>query len=151
MKATKAQIEDFFAPKRFAIAGVSRNEKKFGHEIFKVLREKEFEVVPINPNTEEINGTKCYHSLEDIPNDINSLLIVTPKRQTDEILRTAIKKGINNIWVQQSSETNETLQIAEEYEKEIIYNKCVFMFAQPVAGFHKFHRTLVKIFGKLPK
>lgn len=67
------------------------------------------------------------------------------------ILGSAVKLGINNTGIQQSSEPNETLQIAEVYEKEIIYNNCVFMFAQATVGSHKFHRTLVNFFGQLPK
>jgi uncharacterized protein len=151
MKASKDQIDKFLEPKKLAIAGVSRNEKKFGYLLFKELRNKNFEVLPINPNTEEIDGVKCYKSIEDIPQDVSSLLIATSKRQTDEILRGAIKKGIDNIWIQQSCETNDTLKIAEENQKQIIHNKCMYMFAEPIAGIHKFHRTIVKIFGGLPK
>ncbi|MBN1118103.1 MAG: CoA-binding protein [Bacteroidales bacterium] len=151
MIVTKAQITSFFEPKKLAIAGVSSNEKKFGHSIFKELLEKDFEVLPINPKYEEIKGVKCYKSVKDLPTGIDSLLIVTPKEQTDEILREAITRGIKNIWVQQMSETEQTIKIAEEYQKEIIFNKCAFMFAEPVAGFHKFHRTIMKVFGKLPK
>ena len=151
MKVTKKAIENFFEPRKMAIAGVSRNPKKFGHVLFKELSEKGIEILPINPKTEEINGVKCYKSVAELPADIKSILIVTPKEETDAILREAINKGIPNIWVQQMSETEETMKIAEEYQVEIIYKKCAFMFAEPIKSFHKFHRTLVKLFGGMPK
>lgn len=150
MKVTKTQIDNFFESKRLAIAGVSANEKKFGHVIFKELRRKNFDVIPVNPKYEEIDGVKCFHSVEDLPADIESLLITTPKKQTDALLRNAIQKGIKNIWIQQMSETDQTLKIATDLQKEIIMGKCVFMFADPVQGMHKFHRTIMKIFGKIP-
>ena len=150
MKVTKAQIEAFLEPKKLAIAGVSRNEKKFGFQIFKELLDKGYDVIPINPKAELINNVKVLPDIEALPPDVESLLIVTPKKQTDTILKKAISKGIKNIWVQQMSETNDTIKIAEEYQKEIIYNKCIYMFAEP-KGFHKFHKTIMKIFGKLPK
>jgi uncharacterized protein len=149
MKVKKEQISNFFESKTIAIAGVSRNEKKFGNAVFKELRKKDFEIIPINPNVAEIDGLKCYSSIELLPIGVDSLLIVTPKKETDSVLRQAINKGIKNIWVQQMSETEATLKIAEEYQKEIIYNKCIFMFAEPTAGFHKFHRTILKVFGRL--
>jgi len=149
MKTKKELINNFFESKKFAMAGVSRNDKKFGNAIFKELIKKDFEIIPVNPNAQEIDGIKCYASVEQLPDEINSLLIATPKKETDNVLRQAINKGIKNIWVQQMSETTETLKIAEEYQKEIIYNKCIYMFAEPVGGFHKFHRTIIKIFGKL--
>ena len=151
MKVTKKAIENFFEPRKMAIAGVSRNPKKFGHVLFKELSEKGIEILPINPKTEEIKGVKCYKSVAELPADIKSILIVTPKEETDAILREAINKGIPNIWVQQMSETEETMKIAEEYQVEIIYKKCAFMFAEPIKSFHKFHRTLVKLFGGMPK
>ncbi|MFO7658393.1 MAG: CoA-binding protein [Bacteroidales bacterium] len=151
MKVTKKAIENFFEPKKIAIAGVSRNTKKFGYTIFHDLSQKGIEVVPINPKASDIDGVKCYATVSDLPADIKSLLIVTPKEETDTILRAAIDKGIKNIWVQQMSETEESIKIAEAYQKEVIFKKCIFMFAAPVQSIHKFHRMLAKIFGGLPK
>jgi predicted CoA-binding protein len=150
MKVTKAQINNFLEQKRIAVAGVSRNEKKFGNAIFKELKKNQYDVLPINPEAELIDGTKCYKTISELPSDIESLLIVTPKRQTDAILKQAFEKGIKNIWVQQHSETAETSKLAKESGKEIIFKKCIFMFANPT-GPHKFHRSIVKIFGGLPK
>ncbi len=81
---------------------------------------------------------------------MKSLLIVTPKNQTDNVLRQAIHKGIKYIWVQQMSETRETVSLAQEYDREIIHKKCIFMFAEPVVGVHKIHRFLAGLFGRLP-
>ncbi len=150
MKVTKAQIDSFFNSNAIAIAGVSRNNKKFGRIVFNDLKKNGYKVIPINPSTNEIDGQICYSGIEKLPDDIESLLIATPKDQTDHVLREAINKGIKNIWVQQHSNTDSTIGIAEEYDKQIIYKKCIFMFAEPVGGFHKFHRTLVKVFGSLP-
>jgi uncharacterized protein len=151
MKVTKQQITNFLEGKRLAIAGVSRDPKKFGYLVFKDLTKNGFTVLPINPKSELIDGIKCFKSVSELPKDVESLLIMTPKHMTDDTLREAISRGIKNIWVQQMSETKDTLKIAEEYQKEIIFGKCIYMFAEPVPGFHKFHRTLVKLFGALPR
>jgi predicted CoA-binding protein len=148
---TKKEIEKFFEEKKLAIAGVSRNIKKFGYRVFKDLTENGYEVYPVNPNTDTIDGKKCFRNVSYLPADVNSLLILTPRSQTDSVLRDAINKGITNIWVQQMSDTEETMRIAEEYQKEIIYKKCIYMFAEPVMGVHKFHRLILKLFGRLPK
>ncbi len=147
----KETINAFLASKKFAIAGVSRNPKKFGNIVFRELKEKGYELYPVNPNTKEINGIKCYNNVSELPGNIKQLVILTPKNVTDRVLRDAIKHGIKNIWVQQMSETRDTIKIAEEYQVELIHNKCIFMFAEPVTGFHRFHRTLLKLFGRLPK
>lgn len=151
MKVTNNQINSFLEGRKLAIAGVSRSSKKFGHVVYKELKDKNYSVVPINPNADTIDGDPCIKSVDELPADIESILITTPTSETDKVLRKAIQKGIKNIWVQQMSETQETLKIAEEYQREIIFGKCIFMFAEPVNGFHKFHKTLVRLFGGLPK
>lgn len=148
---TKEIIQNFLTPKKMAIAGVSRNPDKFGYKVYEELIKKDYELYPINPNADTINGNKCYKDVSSLPSHVKHLLILTPKSQTDKTLREAISKGITNIWVQQMSETEKTIKIAEEYEVEPIMKKCIFMFSEPVVGFHKFHRTLLKIFGRLPR
>ena len=148
---TKKKIEEFLEPKKLAIVGVSRNRRKFGYLVFRDLKASGYEVYPVNPNADKIDGDSCYKRVKDLPADIKSILILTPRKETDDVLREAINKGILNIWVQQMSETKNTIKIAEEYQKEIIHKKCIFMFAEPVKGVHKFHRIILKLFGILPK
>ncbi len=147
---THKQIENFLQPKRLAIAGVSRKPEKFGHKVYVDLKKKGFELFPVNPFTSEIDGDRCYTHIADLPADVKHLLILTPKTATDDLLIEAVNRGINNIWVQQMSETKNTLRIAEEHKINLIYKKCIFMFAEPVSGIHKFHRAILKIFGRLP-
>jgi uncharacterized protein len=148
---TKNDIEQFLEPKRLAIAGVSRNPKKFGHAVFQGLKKSGYTVFPVNPHSGELDGEKCYATVGDLPGDVKHLLIVTPKKDTDGVLREAIHKGMTRIWVQQMSETPDTARIAAESNVKLISNKCIFMFAEPVTGMHKFHRTVMGIFGRLPK
>ncbi len=64
---TKAQINQFLASKEIAVAGVSRNEKKFGRIVFEELKKKGYNVVPVNPNIDQVDETKCYSSVDDLP------------------------------------------------------------------------------------
>lgn len=146
----KQSIEKFLAPKKLAIAGVSANSKKFGYAIFKELRQKGYDICPINPKINELEGVKCYSSVADIPDDYEKLFIVTPKSSTDEILKQAIEKGIKHIWIQQTANTKESSVIAKENNIELIEKECIFMFAEPTS-IHKFHKNIWKIFGLLPK
>ncbi len=148
---TLNDIQKFLEPRKFAIAGVSRNPKKFGASVFKELREKGFVIYPINPNAEEIQGVKCYKSVMDLPADVEHLFIVTPKKETDAVAKLAVKKGIKMIWIQQMSDTPEAVETIREAGIPLIYKKCIMMFASPVKSFHAFHRFFVKAFGRYPK
>ena len=147
----KEIINNFLASKKFTMAGVSRNPKKFGYMVFDHLKQKGYNITPINPNTTEINGVACYSDVLSVPEEIENLLIAVPKSQTADIVNQAKEKGVKRIWIQQMSDTAESMEIAKEAGIEVISKKCIFMFAEPVSGMHKFHRFMAKLFGRLYK
>jgi uncharacterized protein len=151
MKATQNVIESFLAAKKVAVAGVSRDSKKFGYSVFTALSEKGFDVYPINPNTSSLGGTPCFQSISALPQDVKNLLILTPKNQTAGLVQEAIGKGISSIWIQQMSDTPEAIRLAESNNIQLITRQCILMWANPVTSIHKFHRSIKKIFGLLPK
>jgi len=151
MKASRKAIESFLSTKKIAIAGVSRNPKKFGYTVFKELTQKGFDVYPINPNTDSLGGAPCFQSITALPSDVKNLLIVTPKDQTTGLIREAISNGISGIWIQQMSETPEAIKFAEENNINLINKECILMWAEPVKSIHKFHRTVKRLFGRLQK
>src|SRR5690606_29465775 len=150
-KVSLNQIRQFLEPKKIAVAGASRNPKKFGGMLIKDLKEKGFEIYPVNPNTEDIQGIKCYKSVADLPEDVKHLLMATPKAESAEVARQAIEKKIEMIWIQLMADTPETVKIIEDAGITLIHKKCIYMFAEPVKGPHNFHRFFVKIFNKYPK
>jgi predicted CoA-binding protein len=151
MKVTKASIDSFLATRKIAIAGVSRNPKKFGHVVFKTLLEKGFEVYPINPEVDSIAGTPCFRSVSALPLSVHSLVVITPKPQTRAVVAEAISKGIDNIWIQQMSNTPEALELVKSHPINLIAKECILMHTDPVSGIHKFHRSIMKLFGFYPK
>lgn len=144
---TKREIIDsFLDSKNIAVAGVSRNTQKFGHIIFKTIKEKGFQVTPINPVAGEIEGVPCVKSALELAPDTQHILIATNKNDTAKVLTEAIAKGIPNIWIQNGCESDEALKLAEEQKVNIISKACFLMYASPT-GFHKFHKTVTKLFG----
>jgi uncharacterized protein len=148
--ASLKQIEDFIAAQPVAMAGVSRNPRKFGYAAFKELREKGLKVIPVNPFAEEILGEKTYPNVNSLPPDVKGVIIITKKDQTANVVREAVNKGIKNIWIQQSSDTKEAIKELEGRDINYITGECILMFHKP-HSVHKFHRALKKLFGRYPK
>jgi len=148
---TKAQIEDFFKQSPIAIVGVSRNKKKFGRTVYDELKNKGFSVLPVNDHIDDLDGAKCYRDIASLPQDVNAAVLLTQKPKTLEAVKQCLDKGIKNIWVQQGSHTNEVLDFARNNKVNMIHGKCIMMFSEPVASVHKFHRGIMKFFGRLPK
>jgi len=92
-------IHKFFAPKSVAIVGASENPKKFGHVILKNYLDMGFsgKIYPVNPKADSILGIKCYGSVLDISEDVDSAVIVVPPRAANEALKECVKKGIEAV------------------------------------------------------
>lgn len=144
---TRSNINLFLENKTLAIAGVSRNPKNFGFLVYKTLRENGYDLYPINPNAEENSDTNWFRSVFDVPDHVRNLLILTHRRDTENVLNDAIQKGIKNIWIQQMSETPNSIKIASDNHINLVSKACIMMYANPT-GIHKFHGNLSRFFGK---
>ena len=148
--STLKQINEFLNYQPIALVGVSRNPKKFGRIAFEELTRKGLRVMAINPNIDSINGSICYAGIKDLPANVKSLIIMTNKNQTAQVVEDALAKGIENIWIQQSSDTPEALALLKDKEVNLITKQCILMHHKP-NGFHKFHRNLKALFGGMPR
>jgi predicted CoA-binding protein len=143
-----SSLKNFLSSKEVAVAGVSRDNKKFGYKIFDHFRSHGYTVYPINPEAKEIDGVTCYPSALGIPENVKNLFIVTHANDTEKVMKDAISRGFEMIWLQQKSETPEVLRLAKENGIETISGKCLFMHLDPKGG-HAVHRFIIRLFGKI--
>lgn len=148
---TQQQIDSFVAAKTIAIVGASRKEKSFSADVARHLKELNYKLWFVNPNyeTDEPQQSKV-QTIEKLPEDVKHLLVLTPATETESVVKQAIAKGMDNIWIQQNSETSAAMELAQNTNVNLIHHQCIFMFTQPT-GIHKFHYTVKRIFGSLPK
>jgi len=147
----KASIDDFLAQQTIAVVGVSRKANKFGNAVLKELKAKEYNVLPINPYAETIDGERCYPNLNALPKPVDGVVIAVPPSQTEKVVQEASKAGIRRIWMQQGSGSDVAIRFCEEQGITVIHGHCILMFAEPTAFYHKLHRWLWQLIGKYPK
>jgi uncharacterized protein len=146
-----SSIQNFLSAKEIAVAGASRNPRKFGNVVLKELQSKGYKLYPINPNASSINDLPCYESVAALPPQVTHLFIVTRPAQTMEVLEGAINRGIRNVWIQQKSDTPQVLEKARQHGIELVHGECIMMHAEPSKGFHHFHKAVRRFFGRMPK
>lgn len=149
-KNSLSTIEEFLKPKKFALIGLSRDPKKFSRAVFKELTAKGYEIYPVNPNMDDVEGVKCFHRISEVPGDIKQVLFMTPKESTAAEIKAALDHGMTHIWIQQGAETKEAVELVKGHDSKLIYGACIMMHGNP-SGVHKFHRMLSKLFGAFPK
>jgi len=148
---TKEKINNFLSLNSFVLAGASRTGKKFGNTLYKELKSRNFTTYLLHYGGDDIEGEKSYKDFNSIPGNPEGLIICVNKTKTLDIIRNAYSYGIENIWIQQMSETKEAIEYCEENNINYIIKQCLLMYLDPVKGFHSFHKFINKILGKLPK
>ncbi len=76
-------IQDFLGQKRLAVVGVSRQPKDFSLVLFRELRKRGYDAVPVNPQAEEIDEQPCYARLQAIHPPVDGALLMTSPAATD--------------------------------------------------------------------
>jgi len=120
-------IKEFLLQKNFAVVGSFRNESKYAYKILKDLKQKGYEVYPVNPKLKEVEGLKCYPTILDIPITVDVVDIVTPPAVTEQIVKQCFKKGITRIWLQPGAESETAIRFCQENNIKVIYNACIML------------------------
>ena len=102
------QIELFFESEAYAVVGASTDREKFGNKVLRCYLKNDRLVFPVNLREQVIEGLNVIHKIENLPDNVKSLSVVTPPKISEQIVDGAIKKGINNIWFQPGA-YNETV------------------------------------------
>ena len=92
---------------RIALVGASNNRQKFGNRIYRDLRSKGYHVIPVNPKDRQIEGDRAYASIgimEELPDIVN---FVVPPPVAMKVAQEAVELGIEHLWFQPGSESNE--------------------------------------------
>ena len=147
---SKKAVEDFLAQKKIAVVGVSRKKTKFGNAICKELKQKGYLVFPINHHIAVFEGDTCYPDLLSLPEKVDAVVINVPPVQTEKVVREAKEAGINKVWLQQGSQSENTVKFCKEKGINCVSNECILMFAQPSAFIHRAHKWVWGVLGKLP-
>ncbi|MGZ4869169.1 MAG: acetate--CoA ligase family protein [Halobacteriota archaeon] len=90
--AKKDKMNDFFYPRSVAVIGAAREEDKVGHSVLKNLLDANFqgELVPVNPNADEILGLKTLHTAK----KVDLAVIVVPAKIVPAVLEESTRVGV---------------------------------------------------------
>ncbi len=141
-------IQEFISKKRIAVFGVSHSDQKFGNATYKELKQRGYDVVAVHPTLETIDGDPCFKSLQEITPQPEAAFINVSPASVAPILQDIAKTDIKNVWLQQGSESDEAIKLGNELGLSLAKGGCILMYAEPVSGFHGFHRWLWKVIKK---
>lgn len=144
----KSEVEEFIKSGRFAIVGVSRDQKKFGNTIYRELKSRGYEVYGVNPSVREINGEMCYPNVGALRGKVDAAVVCTKPGNVEPVLHDAANAGIRQVWLQQGAGSRHAVEVGKGLGLNVVDGKCILMYAGPVNSVHSFHRFFVRLFGR---
>ncbi len=147
---SKATVNDFISQRSLAVVGVSRRGQKFGNMAYRELKKSGYKLYPIHPTAETLEGDRAYKDFASLPEPVGGVLVVVPPAQTEKVVRAAAAAGIKRVWMQQGSESEAAIRFCKENGVSEVHGECILMFAGK-SFFHKPHRWVWGLLGKLPK
>ena len=128
------QIQQFLASPAFGVVGASTNREKYGNKVLRCYLQHGKKAIPVNLNEAEIEGVACAATISDLPDEVESISMITPPAVTMKLVPLAIEKGIRNIWMQPGAEHPEAVALCREKGVNVIADgSCLLV----VMGYHE--------------
>ena len=113
--------------RRIAMVGASSNPMRPSNGVMRQLLDWGYEVVPINPNCEEVLGQRAYPTLEEATAATGKFDVVDVFRRSEhvpDIARSAVATGSGALWLQLGVVNWEAAQIAHEAGLPVVMDRC---------------------------
>lgn len=152
---SRETITDFLAQKRLALVGISRNQQDFSRTLFRDLRKWGYEMVPVNPQAEAIDGARCYARLQDVPGPVDGALVMTAAGLSEQVVHDCADAGITRVWLYRAAGPGAVSQAAVDFCQQkgirVVAGYCPYMFLKQAPFFHRIHTFFLKLTGGYPR
>ncbi len=156
MTSIKEAAGEFLSKKRIAVTGVSRHPEGHGaNVVYQRLLARGYEVFPVNPNADQVDGHVCYHDIKDIPGGVEAVVIGTRPEIAESTMRECAELGIHHVWmhrlVGQGSVSAEATAYGRSHGITVIDGGCPLMFDPTADGAHKAMRFFFTLNKHVPR
>ncbi len=110
-----------------AIVGASGNPSRASNFVITYLQgcRSDYELYPVNPTTDEINGLRCYPSLADLPVVPDMVDVFRAPADCPDVAAEAVAIGAKSLWLQLGIWSEEAAEIALDADLDLVMDKCV--------------------------
>ena len=111
--------------KTIAMVGLSGNWYRPSFFAAKYLLEHGFQVIPVNPNYQEILGQKCYPDLASIPQQVDIVDLFQRSDQVLQFVQPAIDRQAKVLWLQLGIVNDTAAAQAEGAGLQVVMDRCM--------------------------
>jgi predicted CoA-binding protein len=121
-------IERFLASPAYGVVGASPRRHKYGNKVLRCYQQNGRRAIPVNPREREVEGVACVASVLDLPDEVQSISIITPPSVTERVVEEAVRRGIRHVWMQPGAESPRAVATCEAAGVNVIADgSCVLV------------------------
>jgi len=154
MPNSSEAVQAFLGLHRIAFVGVSREPAHFSRTLFHEFIRRGYDIVPVNPASDEIEGRRAYSTVAAIEPPVQGALLMTPATASERAVRDCEAAGVKRIWLFRGGGTGavspEAVAFGCDHGMQMVAGECPFMFLPNSGWFHAAHGLIRKIRGKYP-
>jgi hypothetical protein len=113
--------------KTYAVVGATRNKKKYGYLIFRILADHGYTAYPVNPHYATIDKVPCYKSLKALPDVPEVVVLVVPPAVGEKVIGEAHSLGVGTIWMPPGAGSAAAIAACEEFRMAHVDDACVIL------------------------
>ena len=106
--------------KTVAVIGASNNRSKFGNKAVRAFLKQGYEVYPVNPNEQEVEGLSACGSVRDLPVRPEMVSVYVPPATLLKLLPDIAAKGCDELWLNPGAESDEVLAEAQRLRLNVV-------------------------------
>lgn len=111
--------------KRIAVVGLSDNPERTSYQVTKAMQEAGYEIIPVNPNVDEVLGEKAVDSLKHIEGHVDIVNIFRRSEYLPEIAREFVEIDADVFWAQQGIVNEEAYEFLKKHNVTVIMDRCI--------------------------
>ena len=154
MTTLSVVANDFLAQRRIALVGVARDPRDLSRTLFRELRQRGYDVVPVHPELVSVEGVPCVRRLQDVSPRVDGALLMTPPAATERVVRDCAEAGVPRVWMHRGMGPGAVNPAAVSYCRDhgiaVVTGACPFMFLPRAGLVHRTHGFLARLLGQHP-
>lgn len=148
---TPDNLRGLLYPKSIAVIGASNTKGKLGWNVFYNLLTHGYQgkLYPVNPKAKEVQGVKAYQSVSEIPDEIDTAIVLVPAPQTPEVVEECGKAKAKYVIIESAGfgELGEEGKVIEAELKKIIRKYGIRLLGPNCSGIINTHCGVVESIG----
>jgi predicted CoA-binding protein len=154
MTTLAVRANEFLSQRRIALVGVSRDPRDMSRTLFRELRQRGYDVVPVHPELTSVDGVPCARKLQEVHPPVEGALLMTPPAATERVVHDCAEAGVARVWMHRGAGRGAVSPAAVAFCRErgiaVVEGACPFMFLPGAGLVHRAHGFLARLVGRHP-